>query len=91
MERTPLPDRKKPVHEGEKYLELLGIGQFADAPIPDTGLKLRDFLEVCVHARHPLEGLALTNRDDPEFEQGRQTIVSIIAHYTNLPEIIQGT
>lgn len=86
-------EKKFDTAEGEKFLEMLGLSDYANEPIPDrpgswTGLKLRDFLEVC--GDHEVNGARVVDmlralegkdRDSAEFEFGKTMFGHRIASY----------
>jgi len=74
-------------HEGEKYLELLGLQDLADQQIPNSDKKVRDFLEICGdHALPLLVGLESISRDDPRYEPTRQALRGIISQFVTPEE-----
>ena len=73
--------------EGERYLELLGLGNLADQAIPDhlatrPQQQMRDFLEICGdHALPVLVGLDSLDRDDPRFIQARADLAGFVTKF----------
>ncbi len=70
-------------HEGEKYLNLLGLGHVAEQPIPGRpGLQMRDFLEICgEHAGELLAGLESIGPEDPRFDPTRDALRGYISQF----------
>lgn len=75
---------QEPQHEGERYLELLGLGHLAGRTIftakgPVQG---RDFLDICGDRALPvLAGFEAMSPDDPEYEDARNLLRSLIGQY----------
>ena len=77
----------KEEHEGERYLQLLGLEHLADEPMPGRSERVRDFLDVCGdHARPLLVGLETLGPDDPRFEPTRDALRSYIGRFVTPPE-----
>jgi len=73
-------------HEGEKYLELLGIGHLADVQIPGRSERMRDFLDICgEHARPLLIGLDSLDRNDPRYVPTREALRDYITKFVEAP------
>jgi len=77
--------RYREEHEGDKYLDLLGLGALADQEFVgrDGGTyRYRDFLDHCgPDAHNTLAGLAAIGPDDPRFQQAREAIrESVLQH-----------
>jgi hypothetical protein len=71
-------------HEGENYLELLGLGHLADLEImtEDGPIQARDFLKVCGdHARPMLVGFADMSQDDERYEPTKEALKNFIGQY----------
>lgn len=72
---------QEPPHEGERYLELLGLGHLADRMIFTTKgpVQLRDFLDICgEHARPLLAGLEAMDPSDPEYIVARDAVRDLV-------------
>ncbi len=71
--------------EGERYLRMLGLGEFADDDMQTadgTTKKVRDFLDVCGgHARPVLLGLETMDKNDPRYEETKQVLRNFIGNY----------
>ena len=80
-------------HEGERYLNLIGRGHFADRDIVMRGVhrKARDFLEdkVCAaEARPAFAGLETLGPDDPLREDMIKALQETVAAYLDVaPEV----
>lgn len=71
-----------PEHEGEKYLDLLGIGHLADETIPGRDIQMRDFLDICRKDAMPLlVGLESLSPDDPRFSPTQAILRKRISKY----------
>lgn len=58
------------VHEGDKYLAMLGLEDLADVQIPGYDKQGRDFLDICgEHARPLLVGYESLDQNDPRRER----------------------
>jgi hypothetical protein len=69
-------------HEGEKYLELLGLGHLANQPLPGREVLGRDFLDICGdEARPALAGLASLDPKDPRFSRLQVVLRTHISRY----------
>jgi hypothetical protein len=72
---------QEPQHEGERYLELLGLGHLAGHTIftAKGPVQLRDFLDICgKHARPLLSELNAMDPSDPEFPVARDAIRDLV-------------
>jgi hypothetical protein len=87
-------ERGESVHEGERYLRLLGFDQdelekFRDKRITSSSgeeFAAIDYLEVCgEHARPLLAGLETLNPEDPRYEPTRVALRGLIAQYIEAP------
>jgi hypothetical protein len=73
-----------PVHEGEKFLGLLGLGHLAERKITTAdGIRpAKDFLEICgEHARPLLVGFEAMSPDDPRYEPTKKALQGFIGQY----------
>lgn len=72
--------------EGERYLDLLGLGHLSAQPIPGhPGLVGSDFLDICgEHARPLLIGLESLDQHDQRFEPTRAILASRVAEYMGI-------
>jgi hypothetical protein len=81
--------RYREEHEGEKYLDLLGLGYLADQEFVgrDGGThKYRDFLDHCgPDARNALAGLAAIGSQDPRYEATREALLGSILQHIESP------
>lgn len=74
-------------HEGEKYLQLLGLEDLADQQIPGRTELVRDFLDICgEHARPLLVGLESLSPDDPRFEPTREALKGYVSQFVTSTE-----
>lgn len=72
-------------HEGEMYLRMLGLDEFADQQIPGRTTQARDFLDICgEHARPMLVGFASLSPDDPRRDQVRNVLRGQVAGYLGI-------
>ena len=76
-------------HEGEHYLNLIGLGDFADQDIVMHGVtrKARDFLEdeaCAAEARPALVGFERLSHDDPLREASFTILHKRVAAYLNI-------
>lgn len=72
-------------HEGEKYLQLLGLEELADQQIPGRAEQVRDFLDICGdHARPMLVGFESLSPDDPRYERVRDALRTQVAQFLNI-------
>lgn len=75
-------------HEGEKYLDMLGLSHLAEVPIQagDRTIQARDFLEICGdHARPMLVGFEHMNQSDPRYETTRNALRGLISKFVEPP------
>ena len=76
------------LHEGEKYLEMLGLSHLADREVTAAGrvFQARDFLDVCGdHARPMLAGFETLAPDDPRYETTRNALRGFISNFVEAP------
>jgi hypothetical protein len=71
-------------HEGEKYLRLLGLEGLANQQIAGRTEQVRDFLDVCGHARPLLVGFENLERSDPAYDQMRDGLRGFILHFAGV-------
>lgn len=72
------------LHEGEHYLELLGLKDLAEREIttPNGTIQARDFLDICgEHARPMLVGFEGMSVNHPDYEVARDALRGMIAGY----------
>jgi len=73
-------------HEGEHYLNLLGMENLAGKKIETANgtLEVRDFLEVCgEYARPIFVGFESMDTNDPRYETTKDMLRGIIGKYIN--------
>lgn len=71
-------------HEGERYLRMLGLEEFAEHPIdtPEGEKPAKDFLEICgEHARPILVGFESMDQNDPRYEATKNALRGLIGQY----------
>lgn len=76
----------QPEHEGEKYLELLGLGHLASLEIATSeGIREgRDFLDICGdRARGLVVRFEAMSPQDPRYETSRDAIRTLIIHHVS--------
>lgn len=75
------------LHEGDRYLDLLDLGHFADSQIETANgsIQARDFLEVCgEHALPVLKGFELMDSTDPRYEPTKNMLRGLIGQYISV-------
>lgn len=71
-------------HEGERYLQMLGLEHLAESPVstPNGTIQAKDFLQICGdHARPILVGFESMSKTDPRYETTRNVLRSLIGQY----------
>jgi len=72
-------------HEGERYLQMLGLEHFADREIATSdgsSIPARDFLQICgEHARPVLVGFDAMSPNDPRYEATKNVLHEMIGRY----------
>ncbi len=77
---------QEPEHEGEHYLRLLGLEEYADHEIVTASgvIPVRDFLDICgEHARPVLAGFESLSPEDPRYEPTKGILRDMIGTYVN--------
>lgn len=80
-----MEQERPPEHEGERYLQLLGLEHLADEQIAGRTERVRDFLDICgEHARPLLVGLESLSQEDPRYEPAREALRDYISQFVGM-------
>ncbi len=75
---------RQPEHEGEKFLRMLGLEEFADTEILTANgtVQARDFLDICgEHARPVLVGFESMSPEDPRYDATKDALRGVVGYY----------